>query len=308
MTATTVPFTFEGAVVRVIMRVGEPWFVVADLCKALGLTNPSKAVQSIDPDDRTTLTSSYGRPGHGPQSHIIISEPAMYTLVLRSRDALKPGTLPYRFRKWVTTEVLPSIRRTGRYAAPVPEPADVAMAAFEDPKDFTGSLSRRMRLVELALRVKGRKAAAELWRTLELPGHDTVMQPAEPGPRLTLEADGWRCLRTLLDHPLSPDLSVAEALGHLRQVDQPGRCLAERLGRTGIRVDPPRDHRRSPAGFAVSNTAAGLELVYHRTEWSGRGWRRALLDLPGAASGPVTCFGNGRRSRTVVVPWACMDR
>ncbi len=294
-----VPYLFDGAPVRIIDRDGMPWFVASDVAKVLGYAEPHKAVARHCKGGADHPIPTDG----GKQSMKIIGEPDVYRLVMRSK-------LPAaeRFEAWVYGEVLPSIRRTGRYAAPVPEPADAAMAAFEDPKDVTGSLSRRMRLVELALRIKGRKAAAELWRALELPGHDTVMQPAEPGPRLTLEADGWRCLRTLLDHPLSPDLSVAEALAHLRQVDQPGRCLAERLGRTGIRVDPPRDRRRSPAGFAVSNTAAGLELVYHRTEWSGRGWRRALLDLPGAASGPVTCFGNGRRSRTVLVPWACMDR
>lgn len=49
----------------------------------------------------------------------IINESGLYTLILRCRDAVKPGTVPHRFRKWVTNEVLPTIRKTGRYEHPV---------------------------------------------------------------------------------------------------------------------------------------------------------------------------------------------
>ncbi|EAC0475049.1 hypothetical protein DCN34_005097 [Salmonella enterica subsp. enterica] len=55
----------------------------------------------------------------GSQQMSIINESGLYTLILRCRDAVKPGTVPHRFRKWVTNEVLPTIRKTGRYEHPV---------------------------------------------------------------------------------------------------------------------------------------------------------------------------------------------
>ena len=60
--------------VRVSDRDGAPWFVAADVCKALEISNPSKAVTQLDDDEHTTLTFSYGRPGHGAQKINIISE------------------------------------------------------------------------------------------------------------------------------------------------------------------------------------------------------------------------------------------
>lgn len=98
--------------VRVSDRDGAPWFVAADVCKALEISNPSKAVTQLDDDEHTTLTFSYGRPGHGAQKINIISESGLYALVIRSN---KPEAR--EFRKWVTTEVLPAIRQTGRYEA-----------------------------------------------------------------------------------------------------------------------------------------------------------------------------------------------
>ena len=62
----------------------------------------------------------------GEQESVIISESGLYTLILRCRDAVTPGTIPYRFRKWVTSEVLPQIRKTGRYVREELSPADKA--------------------------------------------------------------------------------------------------------------------------------------------------------------------------------------
>jgi len=64
-------------------------------------------------DSEKDVTSSYTLGGN--QKHAIVSESGMWTLILRCRDAVIPGTVPYRVRKWVTREVLPSIRKTGSY-------------------------------------------------------------------------------------------------------------------------------------------------------------------------------------------------
>ncbi|AKE95978.1 Bro-N domain-containing protein [Cronobacter sakazakii] len=109
--------------VNVIMINGEPWFLAMDVCKAIGIANHRDAVRKLDDDEKGVgSTDTLG----GEQEAIIISESGLYTLILRCRDAVTPGTIPYRFRKWVTAEVLPQIRRTGRYVREEISPADKA--------------------------------------------------------------------------------------------------------------------------------------------------------------------------------------
>jgi prophage antirepressor-like protein len=121
-------FNFESHVVRVVMRDEEPWFVATDICDALGIQNASQVIARLDQDERSML--NIGRQG---AAHII-SESGMYTLVLRCRDAVKPGTVPHRFRKWVTSIVLPAIRKTGQFTA---QPSiDATPAAARTPADL----------------------------------------------------------------------------------------------------------------------------------------------------------------------------
>ncbi|WP_175805950.1 BRO-N domain-containing protein [Burkholderia ambifaria] len=105
--------SFESHTIRIVTINGEPWFVASDICRAIGIGNPTKALQALDDDDKA-LTSIQGL-SRGNDLANIVSESGMYTLVLRCREAVKPRTGPYRFRRWVTREVLPSIRKTGRY-------------------------------------------------------------------------------------------------------------------------------------------------------------------------------------------------
>ena len=93
--------------VRVIMRCADPWFVAKDACDCLELTNVSKACQTLDEDEKgITKVYTLG----GSQDMMLISESGLYTLIMRSN---KPEAKV--FRKWVTSEVLPSIRKTGGY-------------------------------------------------------------------------------------------------------------------------------------------------------------------------------------------------
>lgn len=112
-------FRFGNSEIRVVDKAGDPWFVAADICKALDLSNPSKSVAALDEDEKDVLNSDpnfkLGSAGSGPQSMNIVSESGMYTLVLRCRNAVSKGSVPHSFRKWVTAEVLPAIRKTGSY-------------------------------------------------------------------------------------------------------------------------------------------------------------------------------------------------
>lgn len=110
-TLAVTPFTFENHEVRTLLKNGEPWFVAQDVCVALKIQNVTQAVEKLDDDERSMF--NIGRQG----SVNIINESGMYFLTIRCRDAVKPGTLPHRFRKWVTSEVLPQIRKTGSYQA-----------------------------------------------------------------------------------------------------------------------------------------------------------------------------------------------
>ncbi|HDV8340225.1 TPA: hypothetical protein RJ968_004774 [Enterobacter hormaechei] len=110
-------FSFqESHPVRVVLVEGEPWFVANDICNALSIQNVTQAIARLDDDERSMF--NIGRQGQAN----IISESGLYTLILRCRDAVKQGTTAWRFRKWVTNEVLPAIRKNGEYAFVEPEP------------------------------------------------------------------------------------------------------------------------------------------------------------------------------------------
>lgn len=113
-------FSFqENHPIRVVLVNGEPWFVAADVCKALDIADNRAAVRKLDDDEKGGY--SLPTPG-GVQSVGIVNESGLYTLILRCRDAVKQGTTAWRFRKWVTNEVLPAIRKSGEYNYVEPAP------------------------------------------------------------------------------------------------------------------------------------------------------------------------------------------
>lgn len=109
--STLIPFQFESHALRVqVDEAGQPWFNASDACAALDLGNPRQALDShVDSEDvqkMDTLTPG----GRQRQNHV--NESGLYALILGStKDASK------RFKRWVTSEVLPSIRKTGAYSA-----------------------------------------------------------------------------------------------------------------------------------------------------------------------------------------------
>lgn len=103
-------FTYNSNEVRTVEMNGEPWFVLKDVCDVLGIANHKMTAQRLDADEvsLTDLTDSMGR----QQETTVINESGLYNVILRSD---KPEAKP--FRKWVTSEVLPSIRKNGGYIA-----------------------------------------------------------------------------------------------------------------------------------------------------------------------------------------------
>lgn len=115
MTADIVPFTFEGAKVRTLTIDDEPWFVAADALVVLGLDRTS--LRRLEDDEKGV--DSIHTLG-GPQEVTIINEAGLYTLILGSR---KPEARS--FKRWITHEVLPAIRKTGTYSAVRKSPMEI---------------------------------------------------------------------------------------------------------------------------------------------------------------------------------------
>lgn len=133
------PFQFEAQQVRVVDVDGEPWFVANDVCAVLELTNVGQAVRGLDDDEKSSITINDGTPGSPVRA--IISEPGLYSLIVRSR---MPQAKP--FRRWVTHEVLPSIRKTGKYEVePAPQLTGPALylAALEGLQADVAALETR---------------------------------------------------------------------------------------------------------------------------------------------------------------------
>lgn len=101
-------FFYKGKDVRTIQRNGEPWWVLKDVCDVLGLTTPARVAERLDEDEvsQTHLTDAIGR----QQETLILNESGLYNVILRSDKAEAK-----KFKRWVTHEVLPQIRKHGAY-------------------------------------------------------------------------------------------------------------------------------------------------------------------------------------------------
>ncbi|WP_051189900.1 BRO-N domain-containing protein [Laribacter hongkongensis] len=114
-------FSFDTHAVRAINRDGEVWFVATDVATALEYSHTPHMLRHLDDDEKGVhIVDTLG----GPQDVATISESGLYSAILKSR---KPEAK--RFKKWVTAEVLPAIRKTGSYAAPAPSPAPKSISA-----------------------------------------------------------------------------------------------------------------------------------------------------------------------------------
>ena len=173
-------FQFDGAKVRVLMKDGEPWFVAKDVCDALLHTNSRKALENLDEDEKGyAKVYTVG----GAQEMAIVNESGVYTLVIRSN-------LPEakRFRKWVTNEVLPSIRKHGMYLS---DPMlERAVNLVDNPLDFAEEFGKT--LLAYAEERKARRLAEAKSAQLE-----TVVKITQPKAEVFDETYGHGRLETI---------------------------------------------------------------------------------------------------------------
>ena len=107
-------FEFEQNKVRVIEKDGQPWWVAKDVCDVLELTNSREALKALDEEETGSVRISDGTsPKGGNPNMSIINESGLYALIVRSNKQQAK-----KFRKWVTSDVLPSIRKHGAYLTP----------------------------------------------------------------------------------------------------------------------------------------------------------------------------------------------
>lgn len=141
---------FNGAEVRTVTINDQPYFVAKDVCDVLEITNPSKAVENLDEDER--LLSLMVISGQN-RDVLCVNESGLYHLIFKSR---KPQAKA--FRKWVTAEVLPAIRKTGSYS--VGEMADM-------PKELKG-IGSEMVAIYNEYKIQPSYTISDLWWILRM--------------------------------------------------------------------------------------------------------------------------------------------
>lgn len=144
-------FDFKGASLRTLTdKAGEPWFVAKDVCDILELGNTTNALRALDEDEKTNFTNC-NVAQNGGRAPLIISEPGLYKLVMRSR---KPEAK--EFQRWVTHEVLPSIRRTGGY---------IPTSESDSDEDI---MARAVLVAQKTIKQKNQQIASQQSRIVEL--------------------------------------------------------------------------------------------------------------------------------------------
>ena len=147
-------FDFKGSSLRTLTdEAGEPWFVAKDVCDILGMSNPSMAVTALDKDEVAQIDPKdyLGSENRSNQAVNIVSEPGLYKLIMRSR---KPEAK--EFPRWVTHEVLPSIRKTGGY---------IPTSESDSDEDI---MARAVLVAQKTIKQKNQQIAEQQTRIVEL--------------------------------------------------------------------------------------------------------------------------------------------
>ena len=275
---TLIPFQFENKNLRVITdEHGDPWFVAADLCKVIGLADHKGSykhhLDKLDDDERASIPRSLvqGTPtlnmGVVAKAFVdaaggatwaepeiwTVSESGAYALILRSRDATTPGTVHHRFRKWITSEVLPTIRKTGAY---VPPQQTARLPQLQPVRDLL--------LVGKAMaKVKGVNEALAMACTLDAIERTTGLPT------------------TMLARALPAVAPESAATLNATQVGEPlslnGRSANAILEKMGLQYrDENKDWKLTDAG-----TAYGEMKPFHRNGHSGyeTRWKPSVIEV-----------------------------
>jgi len=320
-----IPFEYEKQDVRVIRdENGEPWFVAKDVCDILEYVNSRDAIRTLDDDERNTvdisdgIDSQNGQPGN-PNVNVI-SESGLYTLIIRSnKEAAKP------FRRWVTHDVLPALRKTGRYVIPgTGHPAvDSARCRPLSDEAMERLKSGADELVWVA------RAFASSLRVYRKMGAMNRRQAVLAANTLTLARTGVDCIKLTNIRRYVPNWDFAEL------ADQGGRVMVQDLMECLIWVDGQDNgdgdtclavnemvsdsgryvrFKRLLEGYGVKKTERGIFfhpasveerlLVDARHNWNGTPVRDTLLQVPGARSAQLRL--SGVPVRGVIVPYIAL--
>lgn len=151
-------YTFEQETVRVVIIGDEPWWVASDVAKVLGYSHTPHMVRALDDDEKGVhIVDTLG----GSQEMNVISESGLFAVILKSRKSEAK-----RFRRWVTGEVLPTLRKTGRYEMHG-EPPELPSPALEDAD--LPRLTAAIGIIREARQVWGRAEVQRLWVRVGLP-------------------------------------------------------------------------------------------------------------------------------------------
>jgi prophage antirepressor-like protein len=267
MSEQITPFIFKDQPVRTVERDGEPWFVGKDVCRVLEIENDRNAFARLGEDEKGVHTmDTLG----GPQTFVIVSEPGVYRLVFTSRKAEAE-----EFKRWLAHEVLPQIRKTGRFAPVGP----VRIDGLDETA--LALVNAKLELVREYRRAKGPVAASQMWTYLGLP------EPTARGAQATPAHSGAACLAHLL---VQRDLE-GRTLGRLLEAALNGGDFFEEmdLGVLGVRI--------ADEGVIFANGHHKLVEFCAGTPWANGRWNQALKRLPGARAvgaqrfSGVTCRG-----------------
>lgn len=244
-------FGFEGTTVRVMDQAGAPWFVAQDVCAVLEITKYRDVVAKLDEDERaSTIVDTLG----GPQTMIIVSESGLYALIFKSR---KPAAV--RFRKWVTAELLPVLRVTGKYLMPsAANDQPPSGKPLENLETQAGREQARIMLVAIRETrcIFGNGAAGALWIKLGFPPPEHVALPKgwEPSPKylFTIDADValWKDSRLV---ETAPDATPIET----------SKLFADYRAWCDRRLREPMDH----STFGKNLSALGVAVSYNGGSW-----------------------------------------
>ncbi|WP_275157768.1 BRO-N domain-containing protein [Citrobacter koseri] len=209
-------FSFESVCnIRMFMIDGEPWFVTKDVCDALNID----VTQARKLDKRGWNKKglySIQTPG-GKQELSVVSESGLYIIILRCKEAMTEGTRAFRFLEWVTGEVLPQIRRTGRYVREELSPADKAqkvVASFmpaileamkaEGKQEYSAPLKPGYRDMihspEGVVGLADRSLLMNLLNQMQDDGHDVSGAAAEFTTMISYIVGASKCLRDIQTH------------------------------------------------------------------------------------------------------------
>ncbi len=169
-------FSFQNQSLHVLEGASEPWFLAKDICSILGFDNPRSATKYLDDDERSVISNPTGT---GGSKTTIVNEPGLYSLILRSR---KPEAK--EFKRWITHEVIPAIRRHGAYMTP-----ETAEEVLTNPDNI-------IKIAQNLKEEQQRRQIAEK-QAEELEEHNRELQPKAQYAEEVLSSQSLICTKTI---------------------------------------------------------------------------------------------------------------